>query len=472
MPLLRAVDLSDGESAEVRLHDGTVVSVKLLGRKEIRDSIRQAVRVAQARLEVDGEEVTLECATYRLPKTVAGVQIDCTITSGYLENSRSNPWSLEKDVRVRLWPASSPLMAPGTYRYPAKQRWFATTTQMANEPSFVDGSELPSRRKIYYHYGLDIGGAEGIVEVISATDGLVVVRGKQTLPEYENHPAAKAGYDVVGVLDDRGWYHGYFHLASIDPGVVLGERIKMGEGIGLIGKEGSAGCWSHLHYEIRAEQPSGKWGIQEGYAFLWEAYQNDYSPEIIAVARPHHFVWVGEPAKLDGSRSWSHTGNIQRFEWTFSDGSSATGPTAVRVYQRPGTYSEVLKVTDSDGHTAYDFAVVQVFDKDAAGPGDKELPPPTIHATYTPTLHPRVGEPITFLVRTCRTVDGHETWNFGDGSAPVSVTSDGCAEPKSKRGYARTEHVYAKPGDYLVRVERTNKRGESAVAHLHVRVEG
>jgi hypothetical protein len=40
-----------------------------------------------------------------------------------------------------------------------KQRWFATTTQMSNEPSFVDGSETPWSQKIYYHYGLDTGGS-------------------------------------------------------------------------------------------------------------------------------------------------------------------------------------------------------------------------------------------------------------------------------------------------------------------------
>ena len=37
----------------------------------------------------------------------------------------------------------SPLMNPGTFRYPAKQRWFASGTQMANEPVHVDGGEVP-----------------------------------------------------------------------------------------------------------------------------------------------------------------------------------------------------------------------------------------------------------------------------------------------------------------------------------------
>jgi hypothetical protein len=73
-------------------------------------------------------------------------------------------------------------------------------------------------------------------------------------------------------------------------------------------------------------------------------------------------------------------------------------------------------------------------------------------------------------VRTCRTTFGKETWDFGDGSEPVSVRSDGCAVEKAKDGYAQTEHVFRRPGDYLVKVERVNERGEKAIARLWVPV--
>jgi murein DD-endopeptidase MepM/ murein hydrolase activator NlpD len=340
---------------------------------------------------------------------------------------------------------------------------------MANQPSYVDGSEEPSARRIYYHYGLDVGGAEGRTEVVSATEGRVVVRGRTALPEYLKSPYTEVNYDGVIVLDDRGWFHWYFHLFSIDEGIKLGERVRMGQPVGLIGKEGSAGCWTHLHYEIRGPQPSGKAGIVEGYGFLWEAYQRQYSPAVIAVARPHSLVWAGEAARLDGSRSWAKNG-VARHEWTFSDGSKADGPVVSRTYSRAGTYSEILKVTDRSGRSAYDFAVVQVVERrQPARPGDDRVPP-TIHASYWPTLGVHTGQTVTFLVRTRRTTFGTETWDFGDGSAPVSVRSDGCAVEKSKEGYARTEHVFKKPGDYLVKVERANERGETATARLWVPV--
>ena len=56
------------------------------------------------------------------------MQIDCPVTRSYRQNNSKgvageNPWGLDKDVRLRLWPAGAPLLNPGTFVYPAKQRW-------------------------------------------------------------------------------------------------------------------------------------------------------------------------------------------------------------------------------------------------------------------------------------------------------------------------------------------------------------
>jgi murein DD-endopeptidase MepM/ murein hydrolase activator NlpD len=467
-PLLRTVDLDAGESQEVELSDGKRATVKLLDLHETRDSLRHAVRRAEVRVEVNGQEAALVSGNYRLPVTVAGVQIDCPVTKGYRLNSTKDtagraPWGLDKDARLRLWPAGSPWINPGTFVYPARQRWFASGSHMANEPVHVDGGENPLTRQIYYHYGLDIGGAEERVEVVAATDGLVVSSGKAVLPGYDDTPA-KPRYDVVYLLDARGWFYRYSHLHTIAPDVQPGARVTMGQRIGLLGKEGGSGGWSHLHFDVSGRQPSGKWGIVEGYAFLWESYLREYRPKLLAVARPHHLAAVGEAVTLDGSRSWSE-GKVASYSWTFTDGQTATGATVERTYARPGVYSEVLKVTDGDGRVDYDFAVVNVLD-----PAHPDQLPPSIHAVYAPTFGIRPGDPVTFLVRTFRTTDGKETWDFGDGSPKVEVQSDGNVVKLAKDGYARTVHNYAKPGHYLVRVERTDRRGFTAVAHLQVRV--
>ncbi len=466
MPVsMRTADLNVGESQEVIMADGRKVAVRLLDLQETRDPLREAVRRAEVVVEVNGQKVTLVSANYRLPTAVAGMQIDCPVTKGYPKNSSGgNPWGLDKEVRLRLWPAGEPLLAPGTFIYPAKQRWFASGTQMANEPVHVDGGENPLAKKIYYHYGLDIGGVEGQVEVVAATDGLVVSSGKTLLPGYEKTPA-RPRYDVVYLLDERGWFYRYSHFQTIHPEVRVGQKVKMGQLLGLLGKEGGSGGWSHLHFDISGKQPSGKWGIIEGYAFLWEAYQRQHQPKLLAVARPHHLAALGQKVILDGSRSWSADGKIAAYDWTFTDGTRANGATVARTYTKPGVYSEILKIRDGAGRLDYDFAVVNVLD-----PDQPKILPPSIHAAYYPTFGIKPGEPVTFVVRTFRTTDGQETWDFGDGSPKVTVQSDGNVVPLAKDGYARTVHRFDRAGHYVVRVERTNRHGHTAVAHVQVRV--
>ena len=143
-----------------------------------------------------------------------------------------------------------------------------------------------------------------------------------------------------------------------------------------------------------------------------------------------------------------------------------TGPRVERVYEQPGEYSEVLKVTDNGGNIAYDFAVVQVLARDPSDPL-----PPGIHAAYFPTRNIHPGDSITFKVRTFGTTDGNETWDFGDGTDPVQVHSDGNVKKLDPNGYAVTTHRFARPGDYLPHVERADRRGRKATARLHVRVE-
>jgi murein DD-endopeptidase MepM/ murein hydrolase activator NlpD len=464
--IVRAVDLNVNEAQEIELANGTKARIKLLRLDETRDALRDAVRQARVTIELNGQSLVLTSATYNLPVTSGAVQIDCPITKGYIGNSsQGNAWGLVKDARLRLWPAGSPWIEPGTFVYPLQQRWFASHTQMANEPTFVDGGEAPSLKKIYYHYGLDSGGAEGMVEVIAATVGRVISSGKEVLPGYDDSPV-KPRYDVIYLLDERGWYYRYSHLQTIDPAVRPGAQVSMGQKIGVLGKEGGSGGWSHLHFDITSRQPSGLWGIQEGYAFFWEAYQRQFAPKIIAVARPHHLAFTGDKVVLDGSKSWSASGRVARYDWTFTDGTTASGPTIERTYAKPGAYSEILKITDARGEIDYDFAVVDVVDKSAP-----DRLPPTIHPVYSPTFNIHAGDPVTFKVRTFKTTAGSETWDFGDGSEKVVVKSDGNAVMLAKDGYAVTQHRFSKAGRYLVRVERANELGDRAIGHLHVLVE-
>ena len=469
-PLVRVVDMKVGSTEKVELSSRFHATVTLLDVREARDPIRQAIRKAEVDVEVNGEKATIACGNYNLPTTVSDVDIDCTVTGGYRTNSHSegDAWNLDLDARLRLWPKGYPFIKPGTFVYPVKQRWFASHTQMSNQPVYVDGGEVPSRRAVYYHSGLDVGGAEGLTEIVAATDGLVVSLGGEVLPGQEDDTPISPRYDVIYLLDRRGWYYRYSHLHSFADGVELGKRVRIGQPVGLLGKEGASGGWAHLHFEIKSRQPNEKWGTQEGYAFLWDSYHRESKPELIAVARPHSFTRGDETVMLDGRRSWSKSNSIKSYEWTFTDGSKAEGAAPERTYKEAGVYSEVLKVSDRAGHVAYDFAVVQVVARDAQNADEV---PPTLHAAHHPTTGIQPGTDVTFKVRAFRTTHGKELWDFGDGSPTVEVQSDGNTEKHAKDGYAVTTHTYDKPGDYIARVERTNERGETAIAGLHIHVD-
>ncbi|MHC4735473.1 MAG: PKD domain-containing protein, partial [Planctomycetota bacterium] len=77
---------------------------------------------------------------------------------------------------------------------------------------------------------------------------------------------------------------------------------------------------------------------------------------------------------------------------------------------------------------------------------------------------------VAFKVRSFGTQHGREVWDFGDGSAPVKVQSDGNANQHNPAGYALTKHRYGKAGDYIVTVRRSDEHGYEAIGSLHVRV--
>lgn len=457
------VDMDIGETRTVTLSDDSRVTVKVLDVEEQRDAIRRVLRRADVHIEVDGVPVKLAAGMYNLPMPAAGTQVDCPVTGGYNVRSGADYWGLEKDVRLRFWPGDAPLTEPDTFCYPVRQKWFASITWFDNEP--VDGGAEISET-VYYHAGVDLGGMEGVTEVLAAAEALVVSARNETLPEHEDDSPVRPRDDVVYLLDGRGWYYRYSHFHTIDPAVQPGVVVPMGARLGLVGKEGASGGWSHLHFGIECRQPSGQWGVFASYALLREAYIREYDPKLIAHARHRHLLTPGETITLDGTKSWSAEDNIVSYEWLFTDGTADTGPTVNRLYRRPGRYSEILKVTDAAGRVDYDFALVQVIN-----PEEPNRYAPSLHAVYEPTFDIRPGTPVTFAVRAGRFDGGEDIWDFGDGSAPRSTLSGQDPHPHARDAYAQIEHRYNAPGDYVVRVHRINSNGIPAYAHLHVVVE-
>ncbi len=469
-PLLRTIDIKFGETRQVELCDGSTATVKLLEVESHRDSVLGMIDRSTVAVEVNGEKAALVGGNYRLPIEVGGVRIDCPVTGDYRGGEKEkvrNLWNLDADARLRIWPAGSPWVRPGTFAYPIRQRWMATMTWFSNEP--VGGNP---KSGFYYHAGMDFGGTEGVTEALAAVDGIVVSRGKEVLPGYEPlmngtedcEPLLRNQTDAVYLRDARGWYYRYCHLKEFAPEIRPGAKVRRGQVVGLVGKEGPSGGWSHLHFEIRALQPSGRWGNQDGYAFLWQSYIDQYKPKVLAVARPMQRAKTGEQVILDGSRSWAAAG-IEKYDWQLSDGRDADGPMVKMVHEHPGIYSEILKVTDKEGNIDYDFAQVRVADAKTG------ITPATLDANYHPTQNILPGDEITF---TCRCIRGaspsEDVWDFGDGTAPTTVLSNKDPRQHAPDGYARVTHRYARPGDYIVTVRRGDGPTCTAMRRMHVRV--
>jgi hypothetical protein len=94
----------------------------------------------------------------------------------------------------------------------------------------------PINRSIKMHEGYDIANKVG-TPVFSTADGIVIFAGIES--GYGNMVTVDHGYGVTT---------NYAHLSSIR--VRLGERVKRGQKLGLIGSTGRS-IGSHLHYEVR-----------------------------------------------------------------------------------------------------------------------------------------------------------------------------------------------------------------------------
>lgn len=461
-------ELNIGESKKVVLTNGESVNLLLKDVSIERDEVRGAVRNASITVEVDGEAITIGSGNYQLPVQVGKVRIDCPVVKEFtVSNYYRHDGKLPKDARLRLWPLASPYIQPGTFAFPLKQAFMVSRTQSQNELAGLGWAENIQSTNTGYHAPHDFGGAEGRDEIFAATDGLVVSSKKEVLEGYKDLPG-DVRPDVVWVVDGRGWYYRYSHLNSIEPEIIPGATLKLGQKIGYMGKQGGSGGWVHLHFGVHHKnRETGKWEVEDAYPYLWEAYVEKYGLKIKAIARPKLIAWTSREITLDGSKSVVLEGGIVSYDWFFTDGSKATGPIQKRTYDTAGEYSEILKVTDSLGNVDFDFAYIQVFDTQFP---EKQIP--TIHPAFYPTLNIKAGDPVTFLVRTFGSQTGEEIWDFGDGTEKVAVNSGVVEQQTQNDGkYAETVHAFSKPGHYVVRVERKNESGFPAIGHLHVKVD-
>ena len=427
----RFVYLDLEESCTFRLRDGTEKRIHLVSVKEYEDPVIHLTRRADVKIEIDGKPTELICAPYVMPTETQGMRIQADTTSAWL--------GIPKRVQFSLWDASDPIVDTNLFCFPLPgYRLFSHGLQAYNEPVHLgDRDGDPVGQRFYHNYGVDLAGYEGRQKVLSCISGVVV----QTNPQEGD----------LSIRDDRGFVLYYGHLDSILPGIRVGTPVKCGQWVGMLGRRGASGNFSHLHVgtylsesAMTGDRPNRNLNL---YPWLVAVYQAESGTDLYAVAGPHKTVLTGDKVLFDGSHSMAFKSSIISFRWEFHDRTSANGATAEKVYDKPGCYMAALWVKDDQGNIDVDFCKVKVFSRSA--PEDVI---PTLFVTYYPSAEVHVDEPVNFRI-----------WPQGIEAEDIQIdfgpdqgwpSHDGTIV-RDYRAYSAITHKFKKPGIHIVTVTGT-----------------
>ena len=154
---------------------------------------------------------------------------------------------------------------------------------------------------------------------------------------------------------------------------------------------------------------------------------------------------------FNGSGSSDSDGSIASYAWSFGDGGSSSGVTAIHTYSSAGTYTVQLTVTDDDGSTGSATRTIEV----AAAPVANI--PPTASFTASPTSG---DAPLAVSFNGSGSSDSDGSiasyaWSFGDGGSSSGVTAI---------------HTYSSAGTYTVRLTVTDDDGSTDSATRTIQV--
>lgn len=414
----RFLYLDPGETGVFRLKDGTERQIRLVSVKEYADAVIGLNRRADVRIEIDDTPLELTCAPFVMPTETQGLRIQADTTSAWL--------AIPKRVQFSLWDVTDPIVDTEQFCIPLPgYGLFSQGMQGYNEPVHLghrDGD--PVGQRFYHNYGVDLAGYEGRQKVVSCIDGVVV-------------QVDRAEGDLA-VQDDRGFILYYGHLDSILPAVRVGTPVRRGQWVGMLGKRGASGNFSHLHvgtYASKTALAAGRLNRNLNlYPWLVAAYQAETGTDLYAVARPHKTARTGDTVLFDGSNSMAFRSDIISFRWEFHDGTSASGHRAEKVYERPGCHMAALWIEDSRGKMDVDFCKIKVYSRSA--PEDVI---PTLFMTYTPSREVHVDQPVSFRL-----------WPQGMGVEGIRLDFGDGRVVEGYRAYLAVAHAFKVPGIYVV----------------------
>jgi len=414
----RFVYLDIGQSYVFQLKDGSQRRLTLKSVAEQTDSVIGLVRRADVAVEIDGKPLEVVCEPYRMPTQQDGLRIQADTTSR---------WSgTAKRVQFSLWDASDPIVDARQFTFPLPgYRLFSQGTQGHNEPVHLghrDGD--PEGQRFYHNYGFDLAGFEGRDAVASCIEGTVL--------------RADVAVGTLAIEDDRGIVFHYGHLDSILPEVRSGAKVSRGQTVGILGRKGGSGNFSHLHVGLflspdhfRADRPCRAINL---YPWLVEACRHAAAMKLCAVARPHVAVRTGEVARFDGTRSIAFGSSVTSYRWEFSGGLALRGARVEKTFDAPGTYMAALWVEDARGLRDVDFSTVRVYSKEKP-----EGVMPTLFVTYTPSGAVCVDQPVWFRI-----------WPQGRDVGAIRIDLGDGRVVERYEPYTTLSHRFKTPGIHVV----------------------
>jgi murein DD-endopeptidase MepM/ murein hydrolase activator NlpD len=410
--------MDEGIDQEVTLHSGQTFSIRVLSVQEQRDSVVGLIRRAHVRIALNGEQHDLVCAPYVMPTVIGDVRIQADTTSGFTE--------LPGRVQFSAWDAADVIVDLSKFCFPLPDyRLLSHGMQCYNEPVHLgrkDGD--PEGRAFYHGYGIDFAGFEGGEAVVSCVDGRVV----RVLPDAV----------LVDIEDESGLIWEYHHLDSIAKGLAVGDAVRKGDRIGVLGRSGPSGNFSHLHvgaYLTPAHMNQGQYTQRlNWYPWMVEAWRARHPNVPLAVSGAHHQVRMGEAFVLDASNSIPAREPVVRTQWELPDGTRVEAVKTELSLSEPGIYAAVLRIWDSAGHQDVDIHKIKVF---SAGEAEPWLP--SIFMTSTPTQNVVAGEPMRFRCWLHGAEQEPIRLDFGDGQVMAQYAS-----------FTVVEHTFHTPGVHIV----------------------
>lgn len=315
-----------------------------------------------------------------------------------------------------------------TFRFPLPgYRLFSHGLQAYNEPVHLgDRDGDPAGQRFYHNYGVDLAGYEGRQKVVSAIEGVVI--------------QADSREGNLCIRDERGLILHFGHLDSILPEFRPGVPVRRGEWVGMLGRRGASGDFSHLHVGVYLSEAAladdhACWNLNL-YPWLVAAYQAERGSEMHAMAGPHQTTFVGESVRLDGRNTIAGPEQIASYRWDFDDGLRVDGPMPEKAFDRPGCYMAALRVEDSRGNTDVDFCRIKVFSRSTI-----EDAIPTLFVTHTPSEEVCVNDPVNFRV-----------WPQGMAVKPIQIDFGDGTLLRDYRPYSAVTHRFATAEFHVVTV--------------------